>query len=46
MFNEENIVEQTVLDTLCGGVTLNRVAEYRVCHAGEYNRKKQGGLTP
>lgn len=27
MFNEENTVEQMVLDTLCGGVTSNRVAE-------------------
>ncbi|HDR16324.1 MAG TPA: hypothetical protein ENN79_12735, partial [Desulfobacteraceae bacterium] len=27
MFNEENTVEQMVLDTLCGGVTSNMVAE-------------------
>jgi type I restriction enzyme R subunit len=27
MFNEENTVEQMVRDTLCGGVTSNRVAE-------------------
>lgn len=27
MFNEENTVEQMVLDTLCGGMTSNRVAE-------------------
>ncbi|XSG83656.1 MAG: hypothetical protein ACPW60_07915 [Methylohalobius sp. ZOD2] len=27
MFNEENTVEQMVLDTLCDGVTSNRVAE-------------------
>jgi type I restriction enzyme R subunit len=27
MFNEENTVERMVLDTLCGGVTSNRVAE-------------------
>jgi hypothetical protein len=26
-FNEENTVEQMVLDTLCGGVTSNMVAE-------------------
>ena len=27
MFNEENTVEQMVLDTLCGGVSGNMVAE-------------------
>ncbi len=27
MFNEENTVEQMVLDTLCGNVTSNMVAE-------------------
>jgi type I restriction enzyme R subunit len=27
MFNEENTVEQMVLDTLCGGLTSNMVAE-------------------
>lgn len=27
MFNEENTVEQMVLDTLCGGVTSNMVAD-------------------
>lgn len=27
MFNEENTVEQMVLDTLCGGVPSNMVAE-------------------
>ena len=27
MFNEENTVEQMVLDTLCGSVTSNMVAE-------------------
>lgn len=26
-FNEENTVEQMVLDTLCGGATLNGIAE-------------------
>lgn len=43
MFNEENTVEQMVLDTLCGSVLSNMVAEERACCAGECNRN-QGGL--
>jgi type I restriction enzyme R subunit len=35
MFNEENTVEQMVLDTLCGGVTSNMVAEDRICFSWE-----------
>ena len=35
MFNEENTVEQMVLDTLCGGVTSNMVAEELACYGGE-----------
>lgn len=27
MFNEENTVERMLLDTLCGGVTSNMIAE-------------------
>lgn len=34
MFNKENTVEQMVLDTLCGGVTSNRVAEEVTCYDG------------
>ena len=34
MFNEENTVEQMVLDTLCGGVTSNRIAEERASYGG------------
>lgn len=43
MFNEENTVEQMVLDTLCGGVTSNRVAEELASYDGACNRN-QGGL--
>lgn len=35
MFNEENSVEQMVLDTLCGGVTSNMVAESLASYGGE-----------
>ena len=35
MFNEENTVEQMVLDTLCGGVISNIVAEELGCYGGE-----------
>lgn len=35
MFNEENTVEQMVLDTLCGGVTSNMVAEEIASYGGE-----------
>ena len=35
MFNEENTVEQMVLDTLCGGVTSNMVAEESAGYGGE-----------
>ncbi|MFH2115675.1 MAG: HsdR family type I site-specific deoxyribonuclease, partial [Spirochaetota bacterium] len=35
MFNEENTVEQMVLDTLCGDVISNMVAEERVSYGGE-----------
>lgn len=37
MFNEENTVEQMVLDTLCGGVTSNMVAEELASYGGEVN---------
>ncbi|WP_251865938.1 HsdR family type I site-specific deoxyribonuclease [Achromobacter sp. Marseille-Q4962] len=37
MFNEENTVEQMVLDTLCGGVTSNMVAEEIASYGGEVN---------
>ena len=43
MFNEENTVGQMVLDTLCGGVTSNMVAEELTSYGGAYNRN-QGGL--
>jgi type I restriction enzyme R subunit len=35
MFNEENTVEQMVLDTLCGGVTSNMIAEELASYGGE-----------
>lgn len=35
MFNEENTVEQMVLDTLCGGVTSNMVAEELASYGDE-----------
>ena len=35
MFNEENTVEQMVIDTLCGGVTSNMVAEELASYGGE-----------
>ena len=35
MFNEENTVEQMVLDTLCGGVTSNMVAEELASYGGD-----------
>ena len=35
MFNEENTVEQMVLDTLCGSVSENMVAEEPAYYAGE-----------
>lgn len=35
MFNEVNTVEQMVLDTLCGGVTSNMVAEELASYGGE-----------
>jgi type I restriction enzyme R subunit len=35
VFNEENTVEQMVLDTLCGGVTSNMVAEELASYGGE-----------
>jgi type I restriction enzyme R subunit len=35
MFNEENTVEQMVLDTLCGNVTSDRVAEEVDSYGGE-----------
>lgn len=35
MFNEENTIEQMVLDTLCGGVTSNMVAEELASYGGE-----------
>jgi type I restriction enzyme R subunit len=35
MFNEENTVEQMVLDTLCGGMTSNMVAEELASYGGE-----------
>lgn len=43
MFNEENTVEQMVLDTHCGGVTSNMVAEKLVSYGGACN-SNQGGL--
>ena len=43
MFNEENMVELTVLDTLCGGVTSNMVAKDLTSYGGACNRN-QGGL--
>ncbi len=43
MFKEKNTVEQMVLETLCGGVTLNMVAEELARYGGAYNRN-QGGL--
>ena len=36
MFNEENTAEQMVLDTLCGGVTSNMVAEERTSYGGGF----------
>jgi len=38
MFNEENTVEQMVLDTLCGGVTSNMVANTPASYGGESKR--------
>lgn len=35
MFNEENTVEKMVLDTLCGGVNSNMVAEELASYGGE-----------
>jgi type I restriction enzyme R subunit len=35
MFNEENTVEQMFLDTLCGCVTSNMVAEELASYGGE-----------
>ena len=35
MFDEENTVEQMVLDTLCGGVTSNMIAEELASYGGE-----------
>tara|TARA_R110000851_G_scaffold243845_2_gene396643 strand:- start:5870 stop:6166 length:297 start_codon:yes stop_codon:yes gene_type:complete len=35
MSNEENTVEQMVLDTLCGGVTSNRVGKEPASYGGE-----------
>ena len=35
MFNEENTAEQIVLDTLCGGVSSNMVAEEFASYGGE-----------
>lgn len=35
MFNEENTVEKMVLDTLCGGMTSNMVAEELASYGGE-----------
>jgi type I restriction enzyme R subunit len=35
MYNEENTVEQMVLDTLCGGVTSNMVAEELASYGGK-----------
>lgn len=35
MFNEENTVEKMVLDTLCGGVNSNMVAEELTSYGGE-----------
>lgn len=35
MFNEENTVEQMVLDTLCGSMSANMVAEELACYGGE-----------
>jgi len=43
MFNEENTVEQMVLDTLCGGVNSNMVAEELASYGDACNRN-QGGL--
>lgn len=43
MFNGENTVEQMVLDTLCGGVTSDMVAEELASYGCVYN-KNQGGL--
>lgn len=43
MFNEENTVEQMVLDTLCGVVTSNMVAEELASYGGTCNRNR-GGL--
>jgi type I restriction enzyme R subunit len=43
MFNEEDTVEQMVLDTLCGGVTSNMVAEEFASYGGACNRN-QGGV--
>ena len=40
MFNEENTVEQMVLDTLCGGVTSNRVAKKIASYGGAHNRNQ------
>lgn len=39
MFNEENTVEQMVLDTLCGGVPSNMVAE----ELASYDARVMGG---
>jgi len=36
-FNEENTVEQMVLDTLCGCVTSNMIAEELASYDGEIN---------
>ena len=43
MFNEDNTVKQMVLDTLCGGVTSNMVAEELASYGGACNRN-QGRL--
>jgi len=43
MFNEENTVEQTVLDILCGGVISNMVADELASYSDACNRN-QGGL--
>lgn len=41
MFNEDNTVEHTVLDTLCGGLTSNRVAEVLSSYGDVYRRNKE-----
>ena len=45
MFNEENTVEQMVLDTLCGGVTSNMVAEELASYRGNQSAASLEGAS-